>query len=468
MKRSSRDYLAYLCVADLVSVNVALLFAEQLRFTLDIGTEITPEAGAVSPVVYLLATVTWFLVFSGGGVYSRARTQRLNDELAVVTLAALVATVGFAGLLYLSFRGVSRMLFLYFFLLILLFCITHRLAFRMTALLPGWRGRHDSRVLLVGQFGGVAEELLRSLSHQQRWSGLKAVGCLTSTPDHLDGLPRLGGYDDLAQVVERSRIDEVIFSFPADGRAQLTVLVGVCHRLPVNVRLVPDFHELALHRARLEAFAGVPLVSLRDPAIDGFPRLTKRLFDLAASSVLLVMLAPLFAILLLAIRLDSSGPLVFRQRRVGENGHLFWMFKFRSMEEGADDRLREVAGRDEQGHLLHKRRDDPRVTRMGRWLRRTSLDELPQLFNVMRGDMSLVGPRPELPLLVDMYEPWQRKRFAVPQGMTGWWQINGRSDRPLHLSTEDDLYYIENHSFLLDLEILIKTVGVVLRGRGAF
>jgi len=468
VKRSSRDFLAYLCVADLVAVNIALLFAEQLRFTLDIGTEITPETGSVSPIVYLLATVTWFLVFNGAGVYSRSRTQRLNDELAVVTLAALVATAGFAGVLYLSFRGVSRMLFLYFFVLALLFCISHRLSFRMASFMPGWRGRHDSRVLLVGHLGEGAEELLRSLARQQRWSGLRAVGCLTATSDNLDGLPRLGGYDDLAGVVERSRIDEVIFSFPAEGRTQLASLVSVCHRLPVNVRLIPDFHELALHRARLEAFAGVPLVSLRDPAIDGFPRLTKRLFDLAASAILLVVLAPLFVLLLLGIRLDSPGPLIFRQRRVGENGHLFWMFKFRSMEEGADSRLTEVSSRDARGRLIHKRRDDPRVTSIGRWLRRTSLDELPQLFNVLRGDMSLVGPRPELPLLVDMYEPWQRKRFAVPQGMTGWWQISGRSDRPLHLSTEDDLYYIENHSFLLDLEILIRTVGIVLRGRGAF
>jgi lipopolysaccharide/colanic/teichoic acid biosynthesis glycosyltransferase len=144
------------------------------------------------------------------------------------------------------------------------------------------------------------------------------------------------------------------------------------------------------------------------------------------------------------------------------------MYKFRSMVKDADERLKEVMQLDEDGKLIHKLPDDPRVTRVGKLIRRTSLDELPQFFNVLRGDMSLVGPRPEMPVLVEMYEPWQRVRFAVPQGITGWWQVNGRSDKPMHLNTEDDIYYVRNYSLLLDLEIIFKTILVVLRGRGAF
>jgi lipopolysaccharide/colanic/teichoic acid biosynthesis glycosyltransferase len=144
------------------------------------------------------------------------------------------------------------------------------------------------------------------------------------------------------------------------------------------------------------------------------------------------------------------------------------MYKFRSMIVGAESMQDDVTEIDEQGHIIYKKIDDPRVTRAGRIIRRTSLDELPQLFNVLKGDMSLVGPRPELPFMIGQYEPWQHKRFSVPQGMTGWWQINGRADKPLHLHTEDDIYYIQNYSLWMDLYILLKTPWVVVRGKGAY
>jgi lipopolysaccharide/colanic/teichoic acid biosynthesis glycosyltransferase len=164
----------------------------------------------------------------------------------------------------------------------------------------------------------------------------------------------------------------------------------------------------------------------------------------------------------IAIRLREGGPVFLSQKRVGENGRIFPMLKFRTMKPNARRPRQDSEG------FLHKRVDDPRVTRVGRFLRRTSLDELPQIWNVLKGEMSLVGPRPELPQLVERYQLWQRKRFAVPQGMTGWWQVNGRSDKPMHLHTEDDLYYVQNYSIGLDLFILLKTFWAVLSGRGAF
>jgi lipopolysaccharide/colanic/teichoic acid biosynthesis glycosyltransferase len=175
----------------------------------------------------------------------------------------------------------------------------------------------------------------------------------------------------------------------------------------------------------------------------------------------------------LVIKLDSPGPVFYCPQRVGEGGKLFWMVKFRTMVPDAEEqekRLTIAAGDPDEGPpLFDKRPDDPRVTRLGRLLRRASLDELPQLINVLKGEMSLVGPRPELPWLVERYQPWQRKRFAVPQGITGWWQVNGRSNRGEHLlRVEDDLYYIRNYSLLLDLRILWKTVGSVIRGDGAY
>jgi lipopolysaccharide/colanic/teichoic acid biosynthesis glycosyltransferase len=166
--------------------------------------------------------------------------------------------------------------------------------------------------------------------------------------------------------------------------------------------------------------------------------------------------------------LDSPGPIIFRQTRVGENGRLFQMLKFRTMVKDAETQFEKTKGETEETEWLYKRKDDPRVTRIGRFLRRISLDELPQLYNVLCGEMSMVGPRPELPWLVEKYKPWQRKRFAVPQGITGWWQVNGRSEKPMHLNTDEDLYYIYNHSLWLDAIILLKTPIAVLTGKGAF
>jgi lipopolysaccharide/colanic/teichoic acid biosynthesis glycosyltransferase len=172
----------------------------------------------------------------------------------------------------------------------------------------------------------------------------------------------------------------------------------------------------------------------------------------------------------LAIKLEDGGSIFYAAERVGENGKLFRMWKFRSMVVDADSREHPQIGEvDAQGNTVAKLADDPRITRVGRMMRRTSIDELPQLINVLRGEMSLVGPRPELPWLVARYEPWQRKRLAVPQGMTGWWQVNGRIKDPMqHLYTEQDLYYIQHYSLWLDIQILWRTITVVLRGKGAY
>ncbi|MCC7208970.1 MAG: sugar transferase, partial [Anaerolineae bacterium] len=187
-------------------------------------------------------------------------------------------------------------------------------------------------------------------------------------------------------------------------------------------------------------------------------RAMKRAMDILLTSLALVFALPIMAIVALAIKLDSPGPILFKQRRVGEGGRLFYVYKFRSMVANAEALQAKVNQTDEHGNVIHKSKHDPRVTRVGRIIRKTSLDELPQLFNVLEGTMSLVGPRPELPWLVEQYQPWQRKRFLVPQGITGWWQVNGRSEKPCHLSTEQDLWYIEHYSVWLDIIVLLKTI----------
>jgi len=278
----------------------------------------------------------------------------------------------------------------------------------------------------------------------------------------------LGAVNDACRVVKDQGVNEVVIALPLRAHASLANLVTCLQDMAVNVRMVPDFYVLVFLRSRVEDFGGMPLITLREPALDPFQRLTKRAFDLIVGSVFLLFNLPLMGLIALSIKFDSPGPIIFKQQRVGEKGRLFDMLKFRSMVDGAEAHQAEVLTYTPEGHVIHKQPSDPRVTRVGRLLRRTSMDELPQLVNVLKGEMSLVGPRPELPWLVEHYEPWQCKRFEVPQGITGWWQVNGRSDKPLHLHTEEDLYYIKHYSLLLDVKILWKTLAAVAKRKGAY
>jgi exopolysaccharide biosynthesis polyprenyl glycosylphosphotransferase len=216
------------------------------------------------------------------------------------------------------------------------------------------------------------------------------------------------------------------------------------------------------------AFTVNPILDSPASTINDYQRLLKRAFDFLLGPLALLLALPLMGLSALLILLEDGRPVLFRQRRVGENGRLFVMFKFRTMVKDAEQFQSQMEKMDTEGNTIYKSRNDPRVTRVGRVLRRFSLDELPQFYNVLRGDMTLVGPRPELPDLVEQYQPWQRKRLTVPQGITGWWQVSGRSDKPMHLHTEYDLYYIQNYSIWLDVQIIIRTIWVVLIGKGSY
>jgi len=285
----------------------------------------------------------------------------------------------------------------------------------------------------------------------------------------VEGAPVLGRLSDLVQIIRNQHVDEVIFALPRHAQATMVETIKQLHAVPVSIRVVPDLLDLALIQATVEDFEGIPLIGLRDPAIDGFNRLVKRALDLVLATAALLVVWPVMLLVAIAIKVTSpDGPVIFKQQRVGENGRLFWMYKFRTMVPDAEKQMDRVMRRLPDGKVIHKVKDDPRVIPIGRVLRRLSLDELPQLFNVLKGDMSLVGPRPEIPQMMQYYEPWQWKRFSVPPGITGWWQVSGRADKPMHLNTEYDLYYIQHYSPLLDLQILWRTIGAVLRGKGAY
>jgi exopolysaccharide biosynthesis polyprenyl glycosylphosphotransferase len=278
----------------------------------------------------------------------------------------------------------------------------------------------------------------------------------------------LGGLDTAQWVILDHSVTDVLIALPMRAFERANALVNELDALPVKIWMVPDYFHLALHHAEVNDLAGIPMLDLRASALDDYQRMVKRIFDLLFTALFLLLALPLMGLIAVLIWLDDRGPILFRQHRVGENGRLFEIYKFRTMVNDAEKLRGLVEKMDDQGNLIHKTKNDPRVTRVGRFLRRFSLDELPQLFNILIGHMSLVGPRPELPYLVDHYQSWQRKRFAIPQGLTGWWQIHGRSDKPMHLHTEDDLYYIQNYSIWLDIQILTKTIWIVLRGKGAY
>jgi exopolysaccharide biosynthesis polyprenyl glycosylphosphotransferase len=278
----------------------------------------------------------------------------------------------------------------------------------------------------------------------------------------------LGTLDETRQAIAANRITDLVIALPQRAHQRIDALVNELIDVPVQIWIVPDYFHLTLHHAVIEDFAGIPMLDLRAAALNDYQRLVKRAFDLFATSLLMLVALPVMGLAALAILLDDGRPVLFRQKRVGENGRLFEIFKFRTMVKNAEALRHLVEKVDDGGNIIHKTREDPRITRVGRILRRFSLDELPQLFNILAGSMSLVGPRPELPYLVEKYQPWQRKRFAVPQGLTGWWQIHGRSDKPMHLHTEDDLYYVQNYSIWLDIQILVKTAWIVVRGKGAY
>jgi exopolysaccharide biosynthesis polyprenyl glycosylphosphotransferase len=280
--------------------------------------------------------------------------------------------------------------------------------------------------------------------------------------------PVLGSIAEAPDVAWERGCDEIIIALPAAFHEQIERVVYELQAQPVHVHIVPDSLRLATVRAQAETLFGLPMVGLREPIIDGVDWSIKRTFDLLVTVVMLPVVLPLMALVALVILLDDGRPVFFRQERIGENGRRFRIVKFRTMVPGAENLQDRVTRLDENGNHVYKVPRDPRVTRVGRFLRRWSLDELPQLFNVLRGEMSLVGPRPEQAFVVEQYEPWQRQRLAVPPGITGWWQVSGRSDLPMHLNTEYDLFYIRNYSVWLDLKILWLTVGAVLQRKGAY
>jgi exopolysaccharide biosynthesis polyprenyl glycosylphosphotransferase len=323
------------------------------------------------------------------------------------------------------------------------------------------------RAIVVGE-GEHLDHLLRTLGSVRGGIEYDFVGVVSGPTNPTRALPQLGELEDLHAVLEQHPADELIVTDSDYSERQLLQIVEVAHRSAVKVRIAPKTTELLVQRAEYVPGQGVPLFELRPPVFVGAQWAVKRAFDLIVSALVIVVGMPLWLAIAAAIKLTSRGPVLYRDPRIGLGEQTFGMIKFRTMVAGAADQQAALEPANEAEGALFKIRDDPRVTRVGRLLRRFSIDELPNMLNVIRGQMSLVGPRP-LPLRDHaLLEDWHRKRSNVLPGMTGLWQISGRSDLTFDDLVRLDFFYLENWSIWLDISILAKTVPAVIASRGAY
>jgi exopolysaccharide biosynthesis polyprenyl glycosylphosphotransferase len=278
----------------------------------------------------------------------------------------------------------------------------------------------------------------------------------------------LGSTTDLATILRNESVDQVIISLPWMSHRKVLGIIADSERQGVRARFVPDLLQMSLGQVDTDVMDGIPLIGMKEPTLKGWKIALKRFIDIAISSVLLLVFSPLLFLVGILIKLDSPGPVFFRQTRLGRGERPFTCYKFRSMRQDAEEVKPELSGLNEAEGPIFKIKEDPRVTRVGKVLRRISFDEMPQLINVFRGDMSLVGPRPPLPSEVEEYEDWHHDRLKIPTGLTGLWQVMGRSDLTFDEMVMLDLYYAENWSLWLDFKIMLRTVPTVLFGSGAY
>lgn len=475
MKRDVRRWLPWVTLlTDILFINVAFLIAYWLRYDLQLFRSVDP-ANNVPYQVYLpmvaLLTLVWVLASRREGAYDLRRGRPLFDDLYGLINATTTAIMLLVVLVFFYRRlFYSRIIFIYAGLLIILLVGLARIVRWLILSRLRQAGQGVDRVLIIGA-GEIGRTVMRNMIAQPEL-GYRVVGFLDDDPvksaTDIGPIKALGPIENLPAVAKEYQIDQVIITLPWQYHRKVIRLVNEAEQTGIRARVVPDLFQLSLGGIDLEAINGIPLISIKQSALTGFNYTLKRAVDLFVSSLAIILLAPLWLLVAIAIRLDSSGPVLFRQERVGRYGKPFILYKFRSMYQDAEAQLAKLREKNEAAGPLFKMRDDPRRTRVGRIIRRTSIDELPQLINVLRGEMSLVGPRPGLASEVAQYQDWHRKRLEVLPGITGLWQVSGRSNLTFDEMVMLDIYYAENWSLSLDLRIMLRTIPQLLFGEGAY
>ncbi len=413
----------------------------------------------------------WLALLVISGAYQDRALSVGIDEYQRVLLASGLTAGGLGVFLYLAGAQLSRSYYLLLFSIGVPAILCGRRVMRLFEHRLHVSGRVGKRVLLVGGGDHLTDAL--TVLQRERWLGLHAVGALTSdgatAGDEGALVPVLGSKDDLVQVLSEADIDCVVFAEGSFGSgAEMRRTAWLLEGLSIQMIVVPALSGVSGTRVAVRPVAGLPLIYVERPRTERAMRLAKRVFDIVGSVAALLVFALPMLVAMLAIKLDDRGPLFFDQRRVGHNGTQFRCFKLRTMWVDAEARLADYRHLNDGATQLYKSRQDPRITRVGAILRRYSLDEVPQLLNVVRGDMSLVGPRPALPSEVEAYDSDVNRRLRVKPGLTGLWQVSGRSDLSWEDTVRLDLYYVDNWSMFADIQILLRTAKAVFGGSGAY
>jgi exopolysaccharide biosynthesis polyprenyl glycosylphosphotransferase len=475
MRQRSLKWVIVQILADAVLINLSTLLAWFIRYELEIAP-VLGEGFFYQPFISylpfaLVLTAFSIAIFRFEGLYARSRERTLSEEFYTLfngTTTAILLIMAFT--FFLRPLAFSRAMYLYAaFITIVLLCLA-RVINRIVQAHLRKRGIGVDRVLIVGA-GEVGRTLMRNLIANPDLA-YQVVGFVDDDPEKarndIGRFKALGGTSNLPALIREQSANEIIVTLPWTARGKIIQIMNLSRHTGVVVKIVPDLFQLSLSRVAIDNVGGIPLIAVRELQMGMVDSALKRSIDLIGSGLFLVFFAPVMALLSLLIRLDSPGPAIFSQKRVGRFGRSFDVYKFRSMRVGAEEELAKLNELNEATGPIFKMRNDPRLTRFGRWLRRMSLDELPQFWNVLRGEMSLVGPRPALPSEVEQYQEWHKRRLEVSPGMTGLWQVSGRSELTFDEMVMLDIYYIENWTPWMDIGIVLRTIPTVLFAQGAY
>lgn len=460
---------------DIVLMNLAFVLAYLARYEWQWLREV--EAQFFVPYRFyldqqLMLTLILTLTFWQGQVWRRRRGEFLIDEMSRIgyaTAASFMLIVAYT--FFFRPMAVSRLMLFWAALFTVGLIGLARLVRGVILALAYQRGAGVDHVVVVGS-GEAGRGVIRTLLARPDL-GFKAIGYLDDGSDQNNigsgRIPHLGRWQELGRVLrERPDLHTVFVAMPGDRHEDILKVVRLCQKYDVDAQVVPDLLQLSLGRVELTNMGGVPVLGVREPHMSLSGAWLKRLLDLTLVLLTAVPALLVSAIIAAAIKLDSAGPVLFLQDRVGQDGKLFRMVKFRSMVADAEEQKAALWHMNEVDGPIFKIRDDPRLTPIGRIIRRLSLDELPQLYNILLGHMSFVGPRPPLPEEVARYQPWHRQRLDIKGGLTGLWQVSGRSDLTFDEQCLLDIYYLENWSLALDLRIILQTIPYTLFRRGAY